>query len=68
MPPVGRLNKSTVDMSARSRGRRVELDCLHRSHPEPGQRCHEEMLEWRGQFFPEAFDAKKATKEMRNVK
>ena len=29
---------------------------------------HEEMLEWRGQFDPEAFDAKKATKVMRKVK
>jgi len=29
---------------------------------------HDEMLEWRGPFDPEAFDAKKATKEMRNVK
>jgi hypothetical protein len=28
---------------------------------------HEEMLEWRGPFAPEAFDAKKATKEMRIV-
>lgn len=29
---------------------------------------HEEMLEWRGPFDPEAFDAKKATKEIRKVK
>ena len=29
---------------------------------------HEEMLEWRGAFDPEAFDAKKATKQMRKVK
>ncbi len=29
---------------------------------------HEEMLEWRGPFDPVAFDAKKATKEMRKVK
>jgi hypothetical protein len=29
---------------------------------------HEEMLEWRGPFDPKAFDAKKATKEMRKVK
>ena len=28
---------------------------------------HEEMLAWRGPFDPEAFDAKKATKEMRKV-
>lgn len=29
---------------------------------------HEELLEWRGPFDPEAFDAKKATKAMRKVK
>lgn len=29
---------------------------------------HEEMLEWRGPFDPEAFDAKKATNGMRKVK
>ena len=29
---------------------------------------HDELLEWRGPFAPEAFDAKKATKEMRKVK
>jgi hypothetical protein len=28
---------------------------------------HEEMIEWRGPFDPDAFDAKKATKEMRKV-
>ena len=29
---------------------------------------HEEMMEWRGPFDPEAFDAKKATKEMQKAK
>jgi Plasmid pRiA4b ORF-3-like protein len=29
---------------------------------------HEEKLEWRGLFDPAAFDAKKATKEMKKVK
>lgn len=29
---------------------------------------HEEMMEWRGPFDPLAFDAKKATKDMRKVK
>ena len=35
---------------------------------DPQDEQHEEMLEWRGPFDPEAFDAKKATKEMRKVK
>ena len=35
---------------------------------DPQHEQHEEMLEWRGPFDPEAFDAKKATKEMRKVK
>ncbi len=35
---------------------------------DPQDERHEEMLEWRGPFDPEAFDAKKATKEMRKVK
>ncbi|CAN5160943.1 hypothetical protein BH11PLA2_BH11PLA2_43290 [soil metagenome] len=35
----------------------------NRKHPR-----HEEMLEWIGEFDPERFDAKKATKEMRRVK
>ena len=35
---------------------------------DPENEQHEEMLEWRGAFDPEAFDAKKATKEMRKVK
>ena len=34
---------------------------------DPKHEQHEEMLEWRGPFDPEAFDAKKATKEMRKV-
>ena len=34
---------------------------------DPQHEQHEEMLEWRGPFDPEAFDAKKATKEMRKV-
>jgi len=29
---------------------------------------HDQMLEWRGPFDPEAFDAKKATKEIRKIK
>jgi hypothetical protein len=29
---------------------------------------HEEVLEWRGPFDPEVFDAGKATKTMRKVK
>ena len=32
---------------------------------DPQHERHEEMLEWRGPFDPEAFDAKQATKEMR---
>jgi hypothetical protein len=35
---------------------------------DPQHEQHEEMLEWRGPFDPSAFDAKKATKEMRKVK
>ena len=35
---------------------------------DPQDERHEEMLEWRGPFDPEAFDAKKATKEMRKVR
>ena len=35
---------------------------------DPEHEQHDEMLDWRGPFDPEAFDAKKATKEMRKVK
>ncbi len=35
---------------------------------DPKHEEHEEMLEWRGPFDPERFDAKKATKEMRKVR
>jgi len=35
----------------------------NRKHPR-----HEELREWIGEFDPEAFDAKKATMEMRRVK
>jgi hypothetical protein len=35
---------------------------------DPQHEQHEEMLEWRGSFDPEALDVKKATKEMRKVK
>jgi Plasmid pRiA4b ORF-3-like protein len=35
---------------------------------DPRHEQHEEMMEWRGPFDPEAFDAKKATKEMRKVR
>lgn len=35
---------------------------------DPEHEQHDELLEWRGQFDSEAFDAKKATKEMRKVK
>jgi hypothetical protein len=34
---------------------------------DPQHEQHAEMLEWRGPFDPEAFDAKKATKELRKV-
>ena len=34
----------------------------------PKHEQHEELLEWLGPFDPEAFDVKKATKEMRKVK
>jgi hypothetical protein len=34
---------------------------------DPRHEQHEEMLEWRGPFDPEAFDAKRATREMRKV-
>jgi hypothetical protein len=35
---------------------------------DPKHERHEEMMEWRGPFDPEAFDAKKATRDMRKVK
>ena len=35
---------------------------------DPQHERHEELLEWRGPFDQEAFDAKKATREMRKVK
>jgi hypothetical protein len=35
---------------------------------DPQHEQHEEMLDWRGLFDPEEFDAKKATKEMRKGK
>ena len=35
---------------------------------DPKNEQHEEMLEWRGPFDPEAFDANKATKAMRKLK
>lgn len=35
---------------------------------DPEHEQHEEMLEWRGPFDPEAFDPKKATTEMRKVR
>jgi hypothetical protein len=35
---------------------------------DPQNEQHEEMLEWRGPFDPETFDAKQATKEMRKAK
>lgn len=35
---------------------------------DPQHEQHEELLEWRGPFDPEAFDAKKATKVMRKTK
>jgi hypothetical protein len=35
---------------------------------DPRHEQHEEMLEWRGPFDPEAFDPRKATREMRKVK
>ena len=34
---------------------------------DPQHERHDELLEWRGPFDPEAFDAKEATKEMRKV-
>jgi hypothetical protein len=34
---------------------------------DPQHERHEELLEWRGPFDPEAFNVKKATKEMRKV-
>ena len=34
---------------------------------DPKHEQHEDMLEWRGPFDPEAFDPKKATREMRKV-
>jgi hypothetical protein len=34
---------------------------------DPQHERHEELLEWRGPLDPEAFDAKKATREMRKV-
>ena len=35
---------------------------------DPKHEQHEEMLEWRGPFDPDTFDAKQATKEMKRVK
>ena len=35
---------------------------------DPQHEQHEELLEWRGPFDPEAFDAKKVTREIRKVK
>lgn len=35
---------------------------------DPHHERQEELLEWRGPFDPEAFDAKKATRELQNVK
>jgi len=35
---------------------------------DPKHEQHDELLEWRGPFDPEAFDVKQATKEMRKVK
>jgi hypothetical protein len=35
---------------------------------DPQHEEHEEMLEWRGPFDPEVFDANQATKEMKKVK
>ena len=35
---------------------------------DPKHEQHDEMLEWRGPFDPEAFDPKRATREMRKVK
>ena len=35
---------------------------------DPQHERHEELLEWRGPFDPEEFDAKKATREMKKVK
>ena len=35
---------------------------------DPQHERHHELLEWRGPFDPEAFDAKKAAREMRKVK
>ncbi len=35
---------------------------------DPNHEQHEEMLEWRGPFDPEAFDSEKATEEMRRSK
>jgi hypothetical protein len=35
---------------------------------DPRHEQHKELLKWRGPFDPEAFDAKKATREMRKVK
>lgn len=35
---------------------------------DPHHEQHDELLEWRGPFDPEAFDARQATKEMRKVK
>lgn len=35
---------------------------------DPQHEQHEEMLEWRGPFDPEAFNAKSATKEMKKVR
>jgi hypothetical protein len=34
----------------------------------PQHEQHEEMLQWRGPFDPEAFDLNQATKGMRKVK
>ena len=35
---------------------------------DPDHERHEELMEWRGPFNPDAFDAKKTTREMKKVK
>ncbi|WP_437191351.1 IS1096 element passenger TnpR family protein [Planctomicrobium sp. SH527] len=40
------------------------LAALH----DPRHERHDEMVEWLSEFDPEAFDVRKATKEMRKVK
>ena len=73
-PPIDRKAKSPLCLEGERAcppedcgGPPGYADYLH-AIADPEHERHGEMLEWRGPFDAEAFDAKKATKEMRKVK